>query len=289
MNTRLLLLLACFGLVSLCSGAERWRLCTWNLHNFFDSVDDRYADTVPRQELVDKKVSDLAAALEKIGADVVAVQEVEKRVLLERLARRAGYRYAILVPGNDSARGINVGMLSKLKVRGYASHRADRLPYVEGAALDTKFSRDCLEVHLLTPEPVILLVNHFKSKVGKGKSSDSKRRAQAMRVVEIVADLEKAYPGRALAVVGDLNDSLASWPLEPLAHASLFDPFLKLAPEQRYTLKHRGQLEAIDQILINRKLSRSWLRDSSQVGHDKLFKRCSDHFPMWLDFSRPPT
>jgi len=284
MKTRLFLLLACLGLAWPGSGAERWRLATWNLHNFFDSVDDRYGDTVPRPEQVDKKVADLAEALDKIGADVVAVQEVEKRTLLERLAQRAGYRYAILVSGNDRARGINVGLLSKLKVKGYASHRADRLPYVEGAALETKFSRDCLEVHLLTPEPVILLVNHFKSKVGKGKSSDSKRRAQAMRVVQIVGDLEKAYPGRALAVLGDMNDSLASWPLEPLAHASLFDPFVNLVPEQRYTLKHRGQLEALDQILINRSLSRHWLRDSSQVGHDKLFKHCSDHFPMWLDF-----
>jgi len=50
-------------------------------------------------------------------------------------------------------------------------------------------------------------------------------------------------------------------------------------------LKHRGQPAALDQILINRSISRRWLRDSSQVSHEKLFKRCSDHYPMWLDFS----
>jgi endonuclease/exonuclease/phosphatase family metal-dependent hydrolase len=262
-----------------------WRLCTWNLHNFFDSVDDSYGDQVPRPDQVDKKVSDLTEALGMIGADVVAVQEVEKRALLERLAQRAGYRYAILVRGNDEVRGINIGLLSRLKVKGYASHRNDRLPYVEGAPLDTQFSRDCLEVHLITPEPVILLVNHFKSKVGKGKSSDAKRRAQAMRVSEIVTDLEKAYPGQGMAVLGDMNDSLESWPLEPLAHSQLLDPFVRLAPAERYTLKHRGQPAALDQILINRTLNKHWLPNSSQVGHDRFYKRCSDHFPMWLDFS----
>lgn len=284
MKIRLLTLLL---LLSWAAEAQpgHWRLCTWNLHNFFDSVDDPYGDQVHTPAQVDKKLSDLSQALAMIGADVVAVQEVEKRVLLERLAQRAGYRYAILVPGNDETRGINIGLLSKLKVRGYASHRNDRLPYVEGAPLDTQFSRDCLEVHLQTPEPVILLVNHFKSKVGKGKSSDAKRRAQAMRVCEIMADLERAYPGQGLAVLGDMNDSLESWPLEPLAHSRLLDPFVKLSPAARYTLKHRGQPAALDQILINRRLSQRWLPNSSQVGHDRFFKRCSDHFPMWLDFS----
>ena len=285
MKTRLLLffcLLGCLG-----SWAERphWRLCTWNLHNFFDSIDDPYADQVHKPEKVEKKLADLSAALATIGADVVAVQEVEKRALLEKLAQRSGYRYAVLLPGNDTVRGINVGLLSKVKVKGYASHRNDRLPYVEGAPLDTKFSRDCLEVHLRTPEPVIVLVNHFKSKVGKGKSSDSKRRAQAMRVCRIVSDLEHAYPGQALAVVGDMNDSLASWPLEPLAHSGLYDPFVHLGPDLRYTLKHRGQPAALDQILINKSLSRYWVPGSSQVAHDKLYKRCSDHYPMWLDFA----
>ena len=284
MKARLLFL---FFLIFWAAEAQpgHWRLCTWNLHNFFDSVDDPYGDQVPRADQVEKKISDLTQALGMIGADVVAVQEVEKRALLERLAQRAGYRYAILVKGNDEARGINIGLLSKLKVKGYASHRNDRLPYVEGASLDTQFSRDCLEVHLRTPDPVILLVNHFKSKVGKGKSSDAKRRAQAMRVCEIVADLEKAYPGQGLAVLGDMNDSLESWPLEPLAHSQLLDPFVRLSPADRYTLKHRGQPAALDQILINRSLSKRWLPSSSQVGHDRFYKRCSDHFPMWLDFS----
>lgn len=284
MRTRMLILLCLLGWFTSWAEAPPWRLCTWNLHNFFDSVDDHYGDQVPKPEQVEKKLTDLSAALEKIGADVVAVQEVEKRALLERLAQRAGYRYAILVPGNDRVRGINVGLLSKKRVQGYASHRDDRLPYVEGAPLDSKFSRDCLEVHLRTPEPLIVLVNHFKSKVGKGKSSDSKRRAQAMRVCRLVSDLEVAYPGQGLAVLGDMNDSLESWPLQPLSHSGLYDPFVHLSPESRYTLKHRGQPVALDQILINRVLSRRWLRSSSQVGREKLFKRCSDHYPMWLDF-----
>lgn len=274
-----LLALACAG------QPARLRLATWNLHNLFDEVDDpSVGDLTPSPSQVTKKLNNLGQALQVLGADVLAVQEVENRAILERLARANGYRYAILVEGNDTARGIDVGLLSKVKVTGYASHREDRLPYVEGAGLDSRFSRDCLEVHLRTPEPVVMLVNHFKSKVGKGKSSDCKRRAQAQRVAQIARSLAKRWPRSGLVVVGDLNDTLESWPLEPLARSGLFDPFATLAPARRQTLKHRGQGVALDQMLING-VMRGWLcPGSAQVGHDRVFRRCSDHCPMWADF-----
>ncbi|MBT9585782.1 endonuclease/exonuclease/phosphatase family protein [bacterium] len=263
---------------------QRIRLATWNVHNLFDAIDDRYDDLVPKPEQVEKKLEDLSLALGRIGADIIALQEVENLSILQRLARSSGYRYAILVEGNDAQRGIDVALLSKLKVRGYASHKNDRLPYVEGASLDTKFSRDCLEVHLATPVPMVLLVNHFKSKVGKGKSSDAKRRAQALRVAQMVKNVGRHYPGCAVVVLGDLNDCLESWPLEPLARSGLTDPFARLAPEQRYTHKHRGQGIALDQILIHPRLQARVLANSPEVGNDKVYRRCSDHRPMWLDF-----
>ena len=262
---------------------RRIRLATWNVYNFFDCVDDRYADQVPTAEQVDKKIAKLSQGLNLIQADAIALQEVEKLPLLQRLARASGYRYAILVEGNDTARGIDIGFLSKLKVSGYASHKNDRLPYVEGASLDTRFSRDCLEVHLSTPTPLIVLANHFKSKVGKDKRSAAKRRAQAMRVAELVGQLEDHYPGQRLVVLGDLNDCLESWPLEPLAQSGLLDPFAALSPERRYTHKHRGQGIALDQILVSPQLSPHIVAGSARVGDDKVFRRASDHRPMWID------
>jgi len=261
------------------------RLASWNVYNLFDDIDDPYADKVVSTDEMKRKLQGLSACLGKIQADVIGLQEVEKHSLAQQLARSAGYRYAILVEGNDTQRGIDVCLLSKIAVKGYRSHKDDRLPYVEGASRDGRFSRDCLEVHLDTSKPTALLVNHFKSKAGKGRGSDSKRRAQALRTVQIVREMEKKSPGLGIAVLGDLNDGLESWTLEPLARSSLQDPFAHMAPAQRYTIKHRGRGYAIDHILLNPTLKKSLMPGTARVGRDPDFRKQSDHSPVWVDLN----
>lgn len=274
---------------SLCLSQLPWaesqavRLASWNVYNLFDDVDDPYADKVLSTQEMKRKLQGLSACLGKIKADVIGLQEVEKHSLAQQLAQSAGYRYAILVEGNDTQRGIDVCLLSKIPVKGYRSHKDDRLPYVEGASRDGRFSRDCLEVHLDTARPTAILVNHLKSKVGKGRSSDSKRRAQALRLVQIVQEMEKKNPALGIALLGDLNDGLESWTLEPLARSSLHDPFSHLAPDQRYTIKHRGRPYAIDHILLNARLRPHLVPGSAKVGRDPDFRKQSDHSPLWLD------
>lgn len=262
--------------------ARRVRLASWNLHNLFDEVDDPYADDVPSPARVQAKLQALAQALRDLNSDMVAVQEVENRALLERLAHAAGYRYAILVEGNDTQRGIDVGFLSRVEVSGYRTHREDRLPYVEGNSLNARFSRDCLEVHVPLGPGLIVLVNHFKARVGKARSSALKRRAQALRVAEISRELQHRYPGRALVVAGDLNDGMESWALEPLAGGPFYDPFARLGLDQGYTLKHRGEKVVLDHILVNDVLRN---RVTPQVWHEKSLQRCSDHFPISVDIA----
>lgn len=259
------------------------RLASWNVHNYFDAIDDRYADQVPAAAEVERRTQQLALALGQIDADVIALQEVEKRSLLEQLARASGYRYALLVEGNDHVRGIDVGLLSRIPPSGYRSHKDDPLPYVEGNRKDVRFSRDCLEVHFGPPHSLAVLVNHFKSKAGRGKGSDTKRRAQAQRVADLVKELRRRDPNRPLAVLGDLNDELDSWPLEPLTRPPLVDPFRALPLNQRYTLKHRGRGVALDHILLTPDLAARVVPGSPKVGRLGLFHDCSDHWPLWLD------
>lgn len=259
------------------------RLASWNVHNYFDERDDPYQDEVCSSLEVELRTQDLARALGELNADVLALQEVENRRLLERLARASGYRYAVLVEGNDNVRGIDVGLLSRKPVVGYRTHRGDTLPYVEGTRRGSRFSRDCLEVHLQLPQPLVVLVNHFKSQVGRSKSSDKKRRAQAMGVVQIVREVQRFYPGKPLAVMGDLNESLDAWSLEPLTGAGLQDPFLHLSPEQRYTHIHRKQKESLDHILLRGPLKAL----AGGVRHEEIFAQCSDHYPIWIDLAWP--
>lgn len=264
----------------------RVRIATWNLHNLFDEHDDPNGDEVLTPAQVEARLQSLSAAFRQLDADMLGVQEVENLPLLQRLARSADYRYAVLVEGNDHQRGIDVGFLSRTKVTGYRTHKDDTLPYVEGTELNSRFSRDCLEVHLPVGGGMIVLVNHFKAKLGKQRSSTAKRRAQAQRVAALVRELEARHRGHGIAVIGDLNDGPESWALEPLILGELADPFASLPLAARYTLKHRGQQTVLDHILLNPALHRRLIRGSARAYHGAEYRRCSDHFPLSLDFAR---
>ena len=82
----------------------------------------------------------------------------------------------------------------------------------------TIFSRDCPEYCIETPagEEIWILPNHFKSKFGgNDSSSQDKRRAQAQRTADIYQALLDAGHDKVV-VLGDLNDTPDSNPLQPL-------------------------------------------------------------------------
>ena len=93
------------------------------------------------------------------------------------------------------------------------SHVDDREPDHEPL-----FSRDCAEYEVTVPggEPILVMVNHFKSKgYGRQADNDARRRAQATRVAAIY-DARRAEGATRIAVMGDLNDTPDSAPLQPL-------------------------------------------------------------------------
>lgn len=129
-------------------------LMTFNVENLFDNVHDDGKDdltylpaahkTAPahieqcekieverwrdqclywdwNDDIVERKLRVVAAAILAADADVIALQEVENIRILETLRKRfltnAGYKYSVLVEGSD-ARGIDVAFLSKLPLVG---------------------------------------------------------------------------------------------------------------------------------------------------------------------------
>jgi endonuclease/exonuclease/phosphatase family metal-dependent hydrolase len=86
-----------------------------------------------------------------------------------------------------------------------------------GAKAEPIFSRDCAEYLLeVGGKPLLLMVNHFKSKgYGTQSDSDKRRRAQAKRVAEIYE--QRVVEGiKRVVVLGDFNDTPDSAPLKPL-------------------------------------------------------------------------
>ena len=188
------------------------------------------ADWTGWVELKTERVDELAIehtarVIRDVGADVLGVVEAENRIALKRLSddlvAEAGkplYPHVMVIDGNDD-RGIDVGVMTRAgyDIVSIRSHVDDRGP--DGRLV---FGRDCPEYEVSTPggESVTVLVNHFKSKgYGRPQDSNATRRRQAERVAEIY-NKRLAQGRRLVAVVGDLNDTPSSAPLEPLVQGT---------------------------------------------------------------------
>jgi endonuclease/exonuclease/phosphatase family metal-dependent hydrolase len=170
-----------------------------------------------KTEAVDEVTTrNTARVIHEVDADILGVVEAETRGSLRDFSRvmlrRAGgepYAHSMLIEGNDD-RGINVGLMTK---DGF-DFDLERTHIFDLGDNDLPvFSRDCIEYAIRTPggAEILVLVNHFKSKIGGG---DKRRLAQATRVKEIVN--ERLAEHANLAVLGDLNDTPDSANLKPL-------------------------------------------------------------------------
>ena len=164
-----------------------------------------------------------AQVVEALNADVLVCVEVEDRITLNRFNQQVlqsahRYPHVMLVDGND-ARGIDVGLLSRLPIRSIVSHVDDTNDQGERI-----FSRDCPEYDLELPDGrrLIVLPNHFKSKRG-GDPPDARerRRQQGERAHQIARGALARSP--LVLVAGDLNDTPDSLALQELLTAGFAD------------------------------------------------------------------
>lgn len=186
-----------------------------------------------RTEPIDEHaMRNTARVLKDLEADVLGVVEAESRPVLHDFNRLIlpavggrPYRHIMVIDGNDE-RGIDVGLATRdgYPINPIQSHVDD-----VNASGDPIFSRDCPEYTVMTPggNKVVVMVNHLKSKgYGTQASSNARRRVQAERVKEIYEGL-RAAGQEHVAVIGDLNDTPGSEPLEPLLERTdLKDAFL---------------------------------------------------------------
>lgn len=196
-----------------------------------------------------------AKAIKDIDADVVALQEVENLIVLDRFNSRylaaKNYKHRILIDSNNDDRGIDVGLLSRYPIVSVRSFRHDRSPTKKS----TVFSRDCLEVHIdVGGKELVVYVNHFKSMIGGRDSTKERRFNQAARVAEIIDEQwkMKKYSGNYI-VLGDLND----YP----------DESTSLVP----LLKHKGLVNVMDRIPENDRWTHFYSKENEYRQLDHMF------------------
>jgi predicted extracellular nuclease len=160
-----------------------------------------------------------AKVIQDVNADILGVVEAEDRIALGRFNEQllkvinSTYGGLMLIDGNDD-RGIDVGLMTRppCTLESMVSHVDDM---VNNSRL---FSRDCPEftVRVNNTTRILVLVNHFKSKgFGSPTQSNARRKAQAQRVRDIY-EQRRSENIDLIAIMGDLNDTPDSEPLQPL-------------------------------------------------------------------------
>lgn len=206
---------------------------------------DRFSDDTSRNT---------ARVIEAVDADVICINEVESRPVLDsfnsdRLNRR--YPYNILIDCKSDPRGIDVGIYSKHPIGAVRTNI-----FATGGDGKSIFSRDCLEVEILTDNgSVHLLANHLKSKYRGG---DDRRKAQATEVRRILGE-RYDLANQRVVVLGDLNDTPESDPLSPLLSLPGLTDVLASpagpAAGSRWTYRFRDDFNQIDYILASAPLA----------------------------------
>jgi endonuclease/exonuclease/phosphatase family metal-dependent hydrolase len=170
------------------------------------------------EEVNEIATQNTARVIKEVAADVVATIEVDNRVAVQRfndqllaMVGGAPYPHMMVIEGNDD-RGIDVGLMTRVPIGNMRSHVDDML---NGSRI---FSRDCAEFELSLPSgaPLLLLVNHFKSKGFGTQAASNERRLRQAERVRAIYEAHRQAGVKHIAVLGDFNDLPNSAPLRPL-------------------------------------------------------------------------
>jgi endonuclease/exonuclease/phosphatase family metal-dependent hydrolase len=246
-----------------------------------------------------------AKAMKEVKADIFCLVEVENRETLSffnsEMLSTGKFPFNMCIDGNDS-RGIDVGLLSRKKIKNIRTHIFDK----KSTNSKPTFPRDCLEVELelSSSRSLHILCNHFTSRLSD--KTGEKRKFQTGEVKKILQsnyDLKKDF----VVVAGDFNDSPDKAALNPLlGMQNLFDVLqLQFGNDmtQRWTYNYQNKQEQIDFILVSKPLKEAFVQ--AGVERKGMFgvaglpgmtetpfptvtsaaNAASDHGAVWADFN----
>ncbi len=294
-----LLVLAVCATTALAQARDiRITVATYNVRSFLDDLDDPFTFDEERPPKAREELEQIAAAIRKMNADVIAFQEVENeqtlRAFVHELLGGMKYRHVVVSPTN-SMHGLNLGVISRLPIDSFTSHR-HRTLNMPDPTQRRRFARDVLRVRIDTPAQrhLDLYVVHFKSKYDSEEDPESKqwRLAEARATRRIVDEALAADPSAWVLLLGDLNDAPDSGTLRsllkrggPEAPKPLLDLHEKLPARRRVTYlrgRHRG---TVDYMLASPALAERLVRGSARVLDDPSVLDGSDHAPLFASFN----
>ncbi len=184
----------------------------WNLENLFDTEDDpdneEDDDFTPHawrqwtDELYELKLQHLAGVIAEADGDILCLQEVENRHVIDDLAGvlrtefGRHYEHVLHREGTDH-RGIDVAILASVK--------ALSLKWL----CPVKEQRDIMVAEFApSGSKFTIFVNHWKSRWGGEEKSAPLRMRQAKAVRKEIDRIQKDDPDASIILVGDFNDNV---------------------------------------------------------------------------------
>ncbi len=253
----------------------------WNVENYFDTYnnpstsDEEFTPTGDNRwswKRFEKKRDDIAKTI-LLAADqygelpaVIGLAEIENAFVLNQLVEQtplARGEYKYIHRESPDSRGIDVALLYREEIFRPLETRYIGFSFNTREILYTKGVVNSLDT-------LHIMVNHWPSKRGNEKSSDTKRKMVSLKASSITDSILRCNPSANIILMGDFNDTPDSAPLGNLNQLVNLAHWAKGA-EGSY--KYRESWSMIDQFLVSENL----IKDKTQnKGQKKTFS------PQWI-------
>ena len=268
------------GVMGVSQTAEVFTIGFYNLENLFDpnnnpnTLDEDYTPAGRKQwteKLLKQKIDHLARVISQIGYRetqrpplILGVAEVENLRVLKMLVQHEKllpFQYEILHFESPDIRGIDVALLYQRPFFIPSQTKVYSLPLFDGKTNQKRTTRDQLVVSgWMEEEEIHFLVNHWPSRRGGQKRSESNRISAARLQQRIIDSLQSLDPKAKIIAMGDFNDNPDDKSLRLLTDKQensyrqnfrpLFNPMKKLHRKGVGSLAYRDRWFLFDQILI---------------------------------------
>ena len=238
----------------------------WNVETFFDAQKDgtEYKEFLnPKTQWSKEKYEDrldrLASVIKTLNCDVIVLEEIEKAGQIKDIKNRlssffwkTSYKYSFFAIEKGAA--IGCAVLSRYPISKSNIHSLDIQCGKKQPSM-----RPIMRVELdIKGKPLVLLVNHWKSKAGGAKESDIWRDYQEKLLSRLIK--ESTGEGKAVVACGDFNRSIEEFRYEKKAEsnvtlkggAEVFSPWYNDSGELLETGSYffRGNWERIDNFFL---------------------------------------
>lgn len=251
------------------------RLATYNVENLFDEKDDpslsgREEDKGAAKPAEHQRA--VAAALRRLDADIVALQEIESFDALiefrERYAADLGYRYVHSVDVG-AERGIEQAFLSRFPIIHAETWPVLRLDGAEPDTIDGKPNPNARQPMMLRRSPLCVTIEVPSQTTGgkpyrltlinvhqkSGRGFTFWREAEARGIVSIYKRLAGDGTGANVAILGDFNATPEQRSFQTYLAAGLIDVTQGEGTSGPALISHASGRD-IDQILVSPGLHR---------------------------------